>query len=374
MLRNKDAAKTMSEEVMSVADITLSPALISVDGQVGRITLNRPQALHALTHDMCELMFDALLTWAHDHRIKAVMIDHAKDSRGFCAGGDIRMIAQSGRTDGIAGRAFFHEEYRLNTLIKRYTKPVISFMDGVTMGGGVGISIHGSHRIATENTLFAMPETAIGLFPDVGGTWFLPRLEGELGMWLALTGARLKGMDTLSAGIATHFVQSDALETLKSQITQADLSENATHAIDTALKPLETPEARGSFMEHWEVMNRCFGKGSMSDVFIALKMDDSDWSLRQGEALMTRSPLSLCATYKALRQGALCANFDEAMRMEYRIASRIIATHDFSEGVRAVIEDKDHTPRWNPQTIGCVNPLMVDALFAPLDRELDLSF
>jgi enoyl-CoA hydratase len=189
----------------------MSDVLTSVTGGLARITLNRPEALHALTTHMCRNMAQALLTWRDDDSVRAVVIDHAEGTRGFCAGGDIRVIAESGKTDGREAREFFFTEYRLNHLLFTYPKPVIAIMDGVTMGGGVGISMPAKFRIATERTTYAMPETGIGLFPDVGGGWYLPRKPGQVGMWLALTGARLKAADCIAAGIATHYLPSEIL-------------------------------------------------------------------------------------------------------------------------------------------------------------------
>src|SRR5687767_13187222 len=196
----------------------MTPDLITrAEGKVGRIRLNRPKAIHALTRDMCSAMIAALLPWREDPSVQAVMIDHA-EGRGFCAGGDVVMLARSGASDGAEARAFFHEEYRLNHLLFTYAKPTIAFMDGITMGGGVGISQPCRYRVATENTRFAMPETAIGLFPDVGGGWYLPRLPGRTGHFLALTGARLDGAECLRLGLATHYMQSLVLDDLKAQI------------------------------------------------------------------------------------------------------------------------------------------------------------
>ncbi|MDD9841787.1 MAG: enoyl-CoA hydratase/isomerase family protein, partial [Alphaproteobacteria bacterium] len=181
--------------------------ICKINNKLGCLTLNRPQALHALNYDMCKIMLDALMAWRGDDKVQAVWIDHAAGTRGFCAGGDVRALAESGQADAKQACAFFHLEYRLNHLIKTYPKPIIAILDGVTMGGGVGISVHGTYRVATQNTLFAMPETSIGLMPDVGGGWFLPRLPGQIGMWLALTGSRLKAADCLSIGLVTHFAE-----------------------------------------------------------------------------------------------------------------------------------------------------------------------
>ncbi|MEM6534241.1 MAG: enoyl-CoA hydratase/isomerase family protein, partial [Pseudomonadota bacterium] len=229
------------------------PVLARIDGRAGRLTLNRPKALHALNAHMCELMTEALLAWRSHPDVDLILVDHADETRGFCAGGDVIMLAESGSGDGRVGAEFFAQEYRLNTLIKEYSKPYIAIIDGVTMGGGVGISVHGSHRIATERTVFAMPESGIGLLPDVGGGYFLPRLSGALGMWLALTGARLKGDDVLAAGVATHIASSDTLPALKTAICAQGLA---------ALDGLQT-EAEASFAPHRAEMDDLFAGDSV---------------------------------------------------------------------------------------------------------------
>jgi len=338
---------------------------IRIENGIGRITLNRPKALHALNTDMCRLMSEALAAWASDDNVRMLLIDHAEGTRGFCAGGDIRMVAESGRKDGKAGADFFRIEYTLNTRIKRFPKPYIAFLDGVTMGGGVGISIHGSHRVATEHTLFAMPETGIGLFPDVGGSWFLPRLEGELGIWLALTGARLKGKDVLAAGIATHFVASEKLPAIKARILAGEVP-------DTVLSDYAEAPPIPAYAEHLDIINHCFSRPTVTDICLALKMADDDWATAQADILKTRSPLSMAVSLEQLRRGAKMTSFEDIMRMEYRIACHIIRMHDFSEGVRAVIEDKDHTPKWSPQTPAAVSLSMVEPMFAPVAEELAL--
>ncbi len=340
--------------------------IIRIENDVGRITLNRPHALHSLTTGMCAAMAEALAAWAGDDGVRCVLLDHAEGTRGFCAGGDIRKVAVSGRGDGREAADFFATEYRMNVLIKRFPKPFIAVLDGVTMGGGVGISVHGSHRIATERTLFAMPETGIGLFPDVGGGWFLPRLEGELGTWLALTGARLKGSDVVAAGIATRLVASEYIEAVKREIL-------AGGDIDAVLGRHAAPVAAPAYGEHRETINRCFGKDSVSDICIALKMADDDWATAQAEILATRSPLSLCVSLRQLRLGAKMASFEEVMQMEYRIACHITRGHDFSEGVRAVIEDKDNRPQWKPATVSGITPAMVEQMFAPVDKALEFK-
>src|SRR5262249_36435620 len=238
----------------------MSDVLTSVSGGLARITLNRPEALHALTTHMCANMTQALLAWRDDASVRAVMIDHAEGPRGFCAGGDIRVIAESGKGDGKAARDFFFTEYQLNHLLFTYDKPVIAVMDGVTMGGGVGISMPAKFRIATENTTYAMPETGIGLFPDVGGGWYLPRKPGQIGMWLALTGARIKAADCLAAGIATHYLPTEILAPARAQIAGAAQTHDVERALASGLDALSENPGKPKELtpENIERINRLF--------------------------------------------------------------------------------------------------------------------
>jgi len=339
----------------------MAEIIIHRQGVAGRITLNRPQALHALNEEMCLAMDAALKAWATDPEIELVVVDHAKETRGFCAGGDIRMLAESGAADGSAAQAFFRAEYRLNTRIKNYPKPYVAFMDGVTMGGGVGISVHGSHRVATERTLFAMPETGIGLFPDVGGGWFLPRLGPPLGMWLALTGERLKGGDVCSAGIATNFCESKVVEAVKASACEGELG---------LLEAMDWDES-AAFEKHLDTMQRTFWKPSVEEIFAALADEPDEWSAKQLVTLKTKSPRTLKIAHRQLSLGLQMQSFEDNMRMEYRIGSRQVHSHDFQEGVRAVIVDKDNAPKWNPAALNDVTDRDLDAMFAPLgDDEL----
>ena len=341
----------------------MNEVVIRVEGGVGRITLDRPKALHALNTIMCAAIDAALVEWAEDDGVRLVMIDHAEGTRGFCAGGDVRMVAESGRGDGKAGAEFFAVEYRMNNRIHAFPKPFVAVMDGVTMGGGVGISVHGSHRIATENTLFAMPETAIGLFPDVGGGWFLPRMAGEVGTWLALTGARLKGRDVLAAGIATHFVPAERLAEIKARLGR----EGPDEVLAEFAGPVEAP----SYAAYIDVINRCFGHDSMTEILAALDAEGG-WATEQAAILRTRAPLSLCVSLEQLRRGRTMASFAEVMRMEYRIACRIIRMHDFSEGVAAVVEKRPEPAHWQPQSVADVGRNLVEPMFEPLEQELQL--
>jgi enoyl-CoA hydratase len=341
----------------------MADVIIHRQGVAGRITLNRPGALHALNEEMCLAMDAALKAWADDDEIELIVVDHADGTRGFCAGGDIRMLAESGAADGSAAQAFFRAEYRLNTRIKNYPKPYVAFMDGVTMGGGVGISVHGSHRVATERTTFAMPETGIGLFPDVGGGWFLPRLGPPLGMWLALTGERLKGGDVCAAGVATNFVESAVVSAVKASVCEGELE---------LLEAMDWDEA-GSFEKHLEVIQRCFWKPSVEEIFMALEGEEGEWAKKQLDALRTKSPRTLKVAHRQLALGLQMTTFEENMRMEFRIGCRQVHSHDFQEGVRAVIIDKDNAPKWDPPTLAGVSGQMLDDIFAPLG-EGELTF
>ena len=334
------------------------PVLVSAGG-LARLTLNRPKALHALTTEMSTLMTDALLAWREDPAIACVLIDHTGE-RGFCAGGDIRMLAESGAGDGSQAREFFRTEYRLNALLHAYPKPIVAVMDGITMGGGVGVSLPCRFRVATERTVFAMPETGIGLFPDVGGGWFLPRMPGATGMWLALTGARLKAADCLLVGVATDYVPSDRLEALKGELARRPAE------VETVLTEFEADPGPPPLACARADIDRLFGGESLQAITDALGGDDGAWAQAQGHVLSTKSPHSVAVAFRQLREGARLDSFAQNMAMEFRIGARVVHSHDFLEGVRALIVDKDNAPRWSPASLEEITPEMLDAVFAPL--------
>jgi len=336
--------------------------IIRHDGVAGHISLNRPKAIHALTLDMCRGMSSALADWADDDNIGAIMIDHS-EGRGFCSGGDINLLRKSALNDGgISGRRFFYEEYQLNNQIFSYAKPIVAFMDGITMGGGVGISQPARFRVATENTRFAMPETGIGLFPDVGGGWFLSRLEGRIGQFLAVTGARLKGEDCLWAGLATHYLPSDALEEAKRRIA-------AGHEIANVLSALSVSPPASQLAADEAFIRKHFAFDTLEEILASLESDDSEWAAKELAALRTKSPQSCKVSLRQLAESLKLSTFTQNMAMEYRIASRVLTLPDFAEGVRAVIVDKDNEPKWNPATPAGVTEAMLDAIFAPLPTE-----
>jgi len=329
-------------------------------GAAGIITLNRPKALNALTHDMCLRMHVQLKDWAEDDAVKAVVIQGAGE-KAFCAGGDIRSLYESGKAGTPYALNFYRDEYILNTQIKHYPKPYVALISGIVMGGGVGVSVHGSARVADETTMFAMPETGIGLFPDVGGSYFLPRCPGKTGLYMALTGARLKTPDCLYAGIATHFVPKAKREELLARLCDGasfdDLHENVPDTfLDTHRKSIDT----------------IFGGETIEAVMAALDADHTDWSRDTAGIVRSKSPTSTKLTFRQLREGA-ALSFDDCMRMEYRMVHGIVAGHDFYEGVRATIIDKDGTPKWRPAMLAEVSDADIESYFAPLGaKELSL--
>jgi enoyl-CoA hydratase len=333
--------------------------LTSVDRGVGRIRLNRPKAIHALTTAMCEAMSAALLKWRNDDNVEAVLIDHA-EGRGFCAGGDVVMLARSGSEDASEAKRFFFAEYRLNHLLFTYPKPTMAIMDGITMGGGVGISLPCDHRIATGNTRFAMPETSIGLFPDVGGGWYLPRLPGRVGQFMALTGARLDGAECKFLGLATHYVEQARLEEMVDRIAKSPAR------VQGALGAAATTPPDARIESNLAAIGRLFASDRLEDIIAALDAEDSDWARSERATLGTKSPLSCKVSLRLLAEGELRTSFADEMRAEYALASRVVRTHDFREGVHALLIDKHNQPQWDPATPEEVTDEMLDVLFEPL--------
>jgi enoyl-CoA hydratase len=340
--------------------------LARVQGHAGIISLNKPATIHALTLDMVHAMTKALLAWRKDKNVSCVIIDHA-DGRGFCAGGDIAFLRNSAlNDDGVSGRKFFHDEYQLNHLLFTYPKPVVAFMDGITMGGGVGISQPARFRVATENTRFAMPETGIGLFPDVGGGWYLSRLEGRVGQYLALTGARIDGADCEALGLATHYLSSDTTGEAKRRISEEDPDRIEGILGALAVKP---PESKLTDPENIIRINRLFASDAFEDILAALEADGSDWAMKEGATLRTKSPQTCKVALRQLAEGGALTDFADDMRMEYRIGARVLTRPDFAEGVRAVIVDKDNAPKWNPAKPEDVTTALLDEIFAPLPAD-----
>ncbi|WP_119165821.1 enoyl-CoA hydratase/isomerase family protein [Algihabitans albus] len=341
-------------------------------GPLAVVTLNRPEALNALTLGMIRALQPKLEAWAADDAVKAVAIKGAGE-KSFCAGGDVRAVWQAGKEGSALTREFFYEEYKLNRTIHVFPKPYVALIDGIVMGGGIGLSVHGSHRVAGDRTLAAMPETAIGLFPDVGGSWFLPRLPGRLGLWMALTGARLKAVDALYAGLATDYVPAADYGELEAALAQA-LTEggDAAAAVDAAIARFATDPGPALLAEQKAEIDRLFAADGIAEILLALKADGGDWATSQLEILESRSPTSMKVTAEQLVRGRNL-DFDACMTMEYRMSQAAMAGHDFYEGIRAVLVDKDHAPKWQPAKLAEVTSEMLEAYFAQPDSG-DLTF
>lgn len=329
------------------------------------VTLNRPRALNALSFAMCRTMYDGLASWEANPDVHAVLIKGTGE-RAFCAGGDIRWLYDvlTSRGEGPA-LAFYALEYPMNARLHHFTKPYIALLDGITMGGGVGVSVHGSHRVVTERTVFAMPETGIGFFPDVGATYVLPRLRGALGMYLGLSGARLGPADCVWAGIGSCYVPSDRFEELEARLAEADLAIDAHARVESVLDDLRGDPGRAPLAEQIGRIDACYGQRDLNAVLHALGAEQTGWGQTQLEQLSTKSPTSLAVTFRQLQEGA-ALSFDDAMRLEYRLVPRFLAGHDFREGVRALIVDKDGRPDWRPSRLEDVSAADVDAYFEPL--------
>jgi enoyl-CoA hydratase len=355
-----DAAFARCDRAASGREPPMSDSIIARrEGRTARIRLNRPKALHALDLDMVQAMTRALLEWQRDPEVKLILIDHA-EGRGFCAGGDVVTIARSGQGHGAAGQAFFFQEYRMNHLMYTYPKRGVVFMDGITMGGGVGISCPCKYRIATERTVFAMPETGIGLFPDVGGGRYLSRLRGRIAQFLGLTGARLEGAECLALGLATHYIPSDRLEEVKSRLVE--VPEHVEAILRAA--SVEPPPAR--VVENYAIIDRCFAPDRLEDIIACLEADGSDWAAKELATLRTKSPTACKVTLRLLVESPLQFHFLDEMRLEYGIVVRMFRHPDFIEGVRALLIDRDNKPRWTPPTPDEVTDAMIDRIFEPL--------
>jgi enoyl-CoA hydratase len=348
-----------------------SEILFERRGAAGLVTLNRPQALNAVSLAMVRALTAQLRAWEADAAVTRVIVT-ASGGRAFSAGGDLRALYDSGR----AGRydealTFWREEYALNAIIKRYRKPYVALIDGIVMGGGVGVSVHGSHRVAGDRFTFAMPEVGIGFFPDVGATWFLPRMPGELGTYCGLTGERLDAVDGVGAGVATHRITSamfpDLLDALCSAIPT-----------DALLNAFAQPVGEGTVVGRRAAIDRWFKGERIEDILAELDAEaaaggtNAALARRAAAAIRGKSPLSLKVTLAQLRRGRTL-DFDECMRTEFRVVSRVARGHDFYEGIRSVIIDKDQTPHWQPPSLAEVGEAEVERHFAPVDPELDLT-
>jgi enoyl-CoA hydratase len=354
------------------AQLSKDDILFERRGAAGIVTLNRPKALNAVTHAMVLALRTQLTRWADDPAVTRVVIT-ATEGRAFSAGGDIRALYDLGK----AGRhdealQFWRDEYPLNAAIKNYRKPYVALIDGIAMGGGVGVSVHGSHRVAGDRFSFAMPEVGIGFFPDVGATWFLPRMPGELGIYCALTGERFGIGDGVAGGIATHRVPSERFPQVLEGLV-------GTVSVDAILSAFNEPVREQPIASRRAAIDRLFGGDMVENILAGLDREgssasaDAEWAQKTAAAIRSKSPLSLKLALAQVRRGKSW-DFETCMRMEFRIVSRVIHGHDFYEGVRAVIVDKDNNPRWRPATLPDVDEAEVERHFAPLDSaELVIS-
>eukprot|EP00127_Corallochytrium_limacisporum_P002616 Clim_evm52s134 gene=Clim_evmTU52s134 len=339
--------------------------LVEQVDSAGIITMNRPKALNSLNMSMINKMQPAYTKFEEDDNINVVVLKGV--GKGFCAGGDVRHLAEAGLAGDLEpSNTFYRTEYQLDYHIGTLTKPHVSIIDGICMGGGVGVSVHGMGRVVTENCLFAMPETGIGLVPDVGGSWFLPRLQGELGMFLGLTGYRLKGGDVYHAGVGTHYVPSEKLADLERDLARSD---DIQSTLDDYHQDPETPF---TLAEHMDLINRTFDKNTVEEIVEALRADGSEFALKQVNTLAKMSPTSCKLTMRQLRDGAKMTSLAECLKMELRLVLHCAEGTDFYEGVGAVLIHKHNSPKWNPDKLEDVSQALVDKHFGPIKEELVL--
>jgi enoyl-CoA hydratase len=328
-----------------------------VRGNLGHITLNRPKALNALTLDMCVELTRLLLAWEKDDKIGAVLIDGAGD-RAFCAGGDVILLHDSGKAGDDRAEQFWRTEYALNELIHRYSKPYITLIDSFVMGGGVGLSVHGRYRVAGNDTLFAMPETGIGYFPDVGGTYFLPRLGMDIGQWLGLTGARLNAAQSLEIGVANGFIPSEKHEWFIKALGEAELDGSDAAVLSVMNKFQES----GPMDADLPAALTAFNEKDVPSILRALDGMGGEWAAKQAASIRKKSPLAVTVTFEAIKRGATL-DFREAMTQELDLSLNFLKTQDFYEGIRAQLIDKDRNPKWSHDSVETVTEDQIERLF-----------
>ncbi len=342
-------------------------------GQLAKITLNSPKKLNALSEEMCIPLGSKLADWRKDKNVKAVLITGAGD-KAFCAGGDIVDVVRVGKAEPLKALEFFRAEYRTNWRIKNFPKPYISFLDGIVMGGGVGLSVHGHYRVATERSMFAMPETTIGFYPDVGGTYFLPRLDGNMGMFLGLTGFRIYAADMLNLGIATHYIHSSKLDELEIALKKLDYGEDGFEEVEALLaKHCSQPNDDSLLADNEAKINRLFEGNKLSEVMANIAADDSEFAQKIAKTLSRMSPIAMAVTFEQIKRGSHL-DFDMCMQLEMRLSSQMMHGSDFFEGVRALLVDKDKSPKWQPDKLEEISKPMIQCYFAEIDNELVLDW
>jgi len=366
----------MTEMVANIEKDLLFDEILGAGGSIGLITLNRVSALNALTLNMCIAIDQQLAEWDNMSHIKGVVI-RGEGDKAFCAGGDIRYIYDQGKSGAKKSRKFFWHEYRMNHRIFHFSKPFIALMHGITMGGGAGISVHGSHRVGAENLLFAMPETGIGFFPDTGASYFLPRCTGNTGYYLGLTGTRLHIADALYAGIVDHLVPKADFEPLINALTETRFGDNVNMQVSDIISSFSMDSDsmdmyKPHLLENRTEINQCFGFYTMEEIMNSLVQSGSEWSQQTITKLLNKSPASLKVTLKELLLGSQMS-FSECLRMEYRVALRCLTYPDFYEGIRCVIVDKNRKPAWRPDNLEALDKAAIDSFFAPLQQELNFN-
>ena len=337
--------------------------LTRVDGSIGLITLNRPKAINSLNQQMVDDLAAILTRWADDDAVRAVVLSGAGE-RGLCAGGDVVSIYHSARKDGVEARRFWRDEYLMNAQIAEFSKPYVAVMDGIVMGGGVGVSAHANTRVVTDTSKIAMPEVGIGFIPDVGGVYLLSRAPGGLGLHAALTGAPFSGADAIAMGFGDHYVPHADVEALRNAVV-ADGVENAL-----AKYAIEPPPSELATQRSW--IDDCFAGDTVEDIVAALREHDAGPANEAAELIATRSPISLSVTLQAVRRAATLKTVEDVLVQDYRVSSASLRSHDLVEGIRAQLIDKDRNPKWSPATLSAVTTADVEAYFAPVDD--DLSF
>ncbi|HEX5255020.1 MAG TPA: enoyl-CoA hydratase/isomerase family protein [Mycobacterium sp.] len=337
--------------------------LTGVEGSVGLITLNRPKAINSLNQQMVDALTAILTGWADDDAVRAVVLSGAGE-RGLCAGGDVVSIYHSARKDGVEARRFWRDEYLLNAQIAEFPKPYVAVMDGIVMGGGVGVSAHANTRVVTDTSKIAMPEVGIGFIPDVGGVYLLSRAPGGLGLHSALTGAPFSGADAIAMGFADHYVPHGDVEALRRAVV--------TDGVDTALDKyaVEPPPSELAAQRKW--IDECFAGDTVEDILAALRGHEAGPANDAANLIATRSPIALSVTLEAVRRAAKFETLKDVLLQDYRVSSASLRSHDLVEGIRAQLIDKDRDPKWSPAQLPAVTAADVEAYFTPVDD--DLSF
>lgn len=337
--------------------------LTNVEDGVGFVTLNRPKAINSLNQTMVDLLATVLMSWEHEDAVHAVVLSGAGE-RGLCAGGDVVAVYHSARKDGVEARRFWRHEYLLNALIGRFAKPYVALMDGIVMGGGVGVSAHANTRVVTDTSKVAMPEVGIGFIPDVGGVYLLSRAPGALGLHAALTGAPFSGADAIALGFADHFVPHGDLDAFTQKIVTGGVeSALAAHAV-------EPPPSTLAAQRDW--IDECYAGDSVADIVAALRKQGGEPAVNASDLIASRSPIALSVTLQAVRRAAKLDTLEDVLIQDYRVSSASLRSHDLVEGIRAQLIDKDRNPNWSPATLDAITAADIEAYFEPVDD--DLSF